>query len=141
LGLRLPIWLNEGLAEYYEMADPGRIFLVRPQPEKVSRLRASLAADTAMSFDSLFSLDNARWKQVNRPAHHPASTLAWGVVFYMMADSSRSRLLLESMGQISGGRTSAETLEGCLPEGLVSFRERMLLFYRDNPGPHTLKIP
>ncbi|MEO0515582.1 MAG: DUF1570 domain-containing protein [Planctomycetota bacterium] len=65
LGQNLPLWVNEGLAEYFGAAIvvDGDVRLGIVDGDRVQKIRDALDANRALSFRELLGIDSAQWKQ------------------------------------------------------------------------------
>ena len=94
---RLPTWLNEGLAEYFEDLDfqYGNHAIVNPDPHKLKLLQeASLP-----SLNDYFSMNTNEWYQEDKKSLHYA--MAWSVVYFLLSSSTNKAFLLRLLNQLS----------------------------------------
>ncbi|NBC11141.1 MAG: DUF1570 domain-containing protein [Planctomycetes bacterium] len=97
LGPGLPVWVNEGLAQYFEDAIliDGRLALGLANAGRVQRVREALEADEALKLSALFALTPERWGNTLREEPDRADLLyaqAWSVAYFLIhADDGRYR--------------------------------------------------
>lgn len=114
-GGRLPIWVNEGLAEYFGHAIivKGRVRLGILDGMKLAHLQARVQAGGAMPLADLLTMTHARWNQNLATGHEHASLQylqAWSVVHFLihgMGDRGR-RSFEQYLVQLAGGSEHAE---------------------------------
>lgn len=85
----LPIWLNEGLAEYFEHLGSDA-HSVTPAPEWLGVLRAFDLAERIDLLDNALRADHERFHGADVEAMYASS---WAITSYLMGDSQRRRLL------------------------------------------------
>lgn len=123
-----PIWLNEGLAEYFSYASwNGRRFRVGGVPtENLRVLQAAIRDNREVPFGRILAMTPQEWLQnVNRG---PAVSLvqysqAWGMVHFLVnARGGRySRLLQRYIRAVADGEDAAEAFEDIFGNDLDSF--------------------
>ncbi len=88
-GRRLPAWMNEGLAQYFEDA----VLLERgfelglADPDRITLIRTALNDGTALPLASLFQLQGSDWHQTLTTDQGRAGLLyaqAWSLVYYLI---------------------------------------------------------
>ncbi len=97
LGPTLPVWVNEGLAQYFEDAIliDGRLTLGLANAGRVQRVREALETGEALPLSELLGLTAARWGQTLREEPGRSELLyaqAWSVAYFLIhADEGRYR--------------------------------------------------
>lgn len=129
--LAFPLWLNEGLAIYYETAfiTPDILQPGHPDPARLAELQEALRRGRAPALDDLLS------RRYGEPFNSLDYAVAWGVVYALMQESpppwaSGGRQWLKEL--IDGGRrgwpgaaVAAKPLSGADPWwGLVTISVR-----------------
>jgi hypothetical protein len=97
LGRELPLWVNEGLAEYFGSAivvkDRVRLGIV--DADRVQSIRDALERGTALGFDELLTTDPGRWRsnmQNGSVKGHLQYDQSWSVVHFLIhGDRGRYR--------------------------------------------------
>lgn len=89
LGHRLPLWLNEGLAQYFEDAIlvNDRMSLGIANGIRIQRVREAVTSDQAIPLDDLLVMDNQGWNQtLNHDATASALIYAqsWSLTFFLI---------------------------------------------------------
>ena len=128
LGAELPLWVNEGLAEYFGAAivvdDKVRLGIVDEQ--RVEAVRAALQTGQAIDFDQLLNISHQQWHQ-NMSGGTARGRLqydqSWAIVHFLIhGDGGRyQRAFSQYLTLISNGRDHEQ-----------SFRES---FGTTNTGP------
>ncbi len=82
LGLQVPIWLNEGLAQYFETSyvDGGRLRTGLPDKNKLRAAKYLILSKKAVSVSDLLQMDRATF-YANAQVTYPMS---WALVYYLM---------------------------------------------------------
>jgi hypothetical protein len=95
VGTELPIWVNEGLAQYFEdgifVQDELQLNLANAR--RIEAVKAALQAGRTMSFDRMLSMTNTQWAATLESDPEMATLLydqAWSMVFFL-ATADRGR--------------------------------------------------
>jgi len=97
IGTRLPIWVNEGLAEYFEdgILMDGRMTLGLASATRINAVRNALDHGTALPLPALMSHTQTTWADVLARDLRSASLLydqSWSVVYFLIhAEGQRYR--------------------------------------------------
>jgi hypothetical protein len=101
IGVNLPIWVNEGLAQYYEdgiVTDRG-MHLGVANARRIATVRRALAQDRVVEFDHLLAMTSEQWGQTLNTNAQQASLLydqSWSVVYFLIhGDNGRYRRAFE----------------------------------------------
>ena len=89
IGPNLPIWMNEGLAQYFEDAVlvNGRMSAGRTGRGKIGRVREAIRSGQARPLRQLNALTSPQWNQTLRDKPDEAAVLyaqAWSVVYFLI---------------------------------------------------------
>lgn len=118
MGTGLPIWVNEGLAQYFEdgIITKAGMTLGMANARRVNSIRAALNAPPSsqtslFSLDDLLKLSNEEWRLVTTTRPQLASLMydqAWSVVHFLIhGEGGRYRPALEKyLGLVSMGKAS-----------------------------------
>lgn len=113
LGPDLPMWVNEGLAQYFEAAIVvrGKMRLGVPDAHGLAVVQAALEAKATMPFESLLSMERQRWNEVLTSQPEAAGLLyaqSWSMIYFLIkGQGGRLQPLLERyLQQISDGKGS-----------------------------------
>ena len=91
---KLPKWLNEGLAEYFERMDvDGQAKIIRPSTYYLELLRQKLRQGTLPDLRKHLRLSRGQWLRESERLRYG---IAWSLVYYLMTDP-RGRHLLASL--------------------------------------------
>lgn len=109
-GPRLPVWLNEGLAQYFEDAvlAQGRMSLGMANAARIRKVQAALKTGHAQSINELLSVSNRRWSGTLRRDPNHASLMyaqAWSLAYFLIhADEGAYRpALLDYLERLGRG--------------------------------------
>ncbi|MEM6551571.1 MAG: DUF1570 domain-containing protein [Planctomycetota bacterium] len=113
IGPDLPLWVNEGLAVYFEQAIMvrGKLKLGVAEPRRIQIMRDAINNNQAMRFDDLINITSEQWRN-NMLSGHPHGRLqytqSWSVVHFLIhGDNGRYRKAFQRyLSLISSGRTS-----------------------------------
>ena len=130
LGDHLPIWINEGLAQYFEAAIVvhGKMRLGIPDTYGLSVVQAALKADATVPFDDLLSLENRQWNSVLVGQPKAAGLLyaqSWSMVYFLIkGQGGRFQPLLEKyLMLISDGRPSSTAFRDTFGTDVPAFEK------------------
>jgi hypothetical protein len=124
-----PVWLNEGLAEYFETsaAESGGL-VVRDQPHHRRRLAAWLEQGRQPDLRQLLSPTG--WTSLDHAMDHErlVRALSWSVVDFLMKDPAGRRTLRAVMARLKEhrGLHSLEAIEHTYPGGAAAFERQWL---------------
>ncbi|MEM7627250.1 MAG: DUF1570 domain-containing protein [Planctomycetota bacterium] len=112
LGHRLPLWVNEGLAEYFGSAIvvKNRVRLGVVDEDRIKKIRAALENDSALGFGELLYTTSDQWHN-NMLSGSPKGSLqydqSWSIVHFLIhGDKGRYQKAFENyLVQISKGKT------------------------------------
>ncbi|MEX0775624.1 MAG: DUF1570 domain-containing protein [Phycisphaeraceae bacterium] len=112
IGPDLPVWLNEGLAQYFEdgILVNERLVLGMVNADRLANVRAALAVGKAIDFDRLIKISSDQWSKTLATDAEQAALLydqAWTVVYFLIhAEGGKYRPAFEQMlVQLSKGRS------------------------------------
>ncbi len=83
IGENVPLWLNEGLAEYFGVAQwTGDAFVTGwMPPDKVARVKFYIRTGQILSFDKMLTLSNTDWRNRRDTLHYDQ---AWSMVHFLV---------------------------------------------------------
>jgi hypothetical protein len=117
---RLPVWLNEGFAEYFERAvvtEAGRVSLGRAALPSVLHVRQMVRDDAYIRFDRFFDISSKAWRRNMRRDMGEGTknqyVQAWSLVyFFMHGDDGRySGAFEQFVSDLAGGRAQRQAFE------------------------------
>ena len=89
MGTELPLWVNEGLAEYFGSAivvkDKVRLGIV--DADRIEKLRQAIDARRAIDFDELLNTDSQQWfnnMNSGSPKGHLQYDQSWAIVHFLI---------------------------------------------------------
>ena len=140
---RCPVWLNEGLAEYFsESTWNGRGFTTGQVPTlRLRIIRDAVTRGDYVPFRDLFALSPARWVQDARTSQHRADLYycqSWSIVHFLVhADGGRHADMLNRLiGGIAAGDDPEEVIQQVFGEDVAAFEQawaRYVLSLRPSP--------
>jgi hypothetical protein len=88
IGSELPIWVNEGLAQYFEdgIFARGKLILDLANAERIASVKAALRDGKTIDFERMLSITSEQWAETLRSDPDEARLLydqAWSMVFYL----------------------------------------------------------
>ena len=134
IGDRLPVWINEGLAQVFEesirVGDGLRIGLV--PPERLRQLRHDAALGWLVDFGTLLRLSDEEWSRTLADRGRAATqyTQAWAMVHFLLyaSDATGRPLYRERFNrvltEIGQGRDGYEAFTAQFGANFDGFRER-----------------
>ena len=109
---RLPHWVNEGLAQYYEDAPlvDGRLFVGELDADRLAGLRAALLAGEAWPLPAMLASEGSTWIDLLHRDPERSRTLyaqSWSLVYFLIhAEGGRYReAFLNYLRQLSLGQS------------------------------------
>ncbi|GAB4186043.1 MAG: hypothetical protein Kow00105_00490 [Phycisphaeraceae bacterium] len=144
LGRSLPIWINEGLAQYFEDAIVvrGKMITGLASEHRITRVRQALEQNRAIEFDDLIGISSEQWSQILRSDPAKASLLyaqSWSVVFYLIHGENEKYqpAFVQYLKNVSTGRESRKAMRAAFgTEDLTPLGRRWARFaLRQQPDP------
>ncbi len=109
-GDTLPMWVNEGLATYFQHARlvDGRMVLAAAPRDRIEELHKAFESGDAFTFAEMVDMTNRRWWEVLNTEPHRASLLytqSWSMAHFLVhADRGKyERLFLKYLRRIAQG--------------------------------------
>lgn len=112
IGATLPLWANEGLAEYFEHSRlVGRKLVTGVAPrERIEAVRAAIDNGTAFTLNELLDIDGRRWHDVMLNEPHRTNAMyaqSWSIVHFLIHadDGKYQRRFVRYLERLAQGRT------------------------------------
>lgn len=146
IGPELPIWANEGLAQYFEdgILVKGQLKLGRVHAGRLASVRKALDDDSAVDFDQLLNITSEAWHQTLVTDPQKARLLydqSWSIVHFLVhADDGRYRPAFENMLQLiaKGGSVDRAFRKAFGSDDTTAFKKRWIDYVRAvQPDPLT----
>jgi hypothetical protein len=110
-GPSMPVWLNEGLAQYFESAvlnEDGRMTLGLTCAARIDRVKAALAQDDALAIDTLTRITPRQWAGVLRRSPDRANLLyaqSWSLAYFLIhgGEGAHQPKLIDYLERLSRG--------------------------------------
>ena len=88
IGPKLPIWVNEGLAQYFEdgILVRGKLHLDMANARRIKSVKDALSNRRAIQFERMLSISESEWSEVLKTDPDNARLLydqAWSMVFFL----------------------------------------------------------
>ncbi|MEM9414209.1 MAG: DUF1570 domain-containing protein [Planctomycetota bacterium] len=139
IGPNLPVWLNEGLAQYFEDAVlvGGQMAAGLTHRGRIERVREALDNGHAMSLDRLNSVSSRVWNLSLREQPEHASLLyaqSWSVVYYLIHgdDGAHQERFVEYLKLLNQGNGADEAMLLAFGrEGFVAVQQGWRNFARE----------
>ncbi len=122
-----PIWLHEGLAQYFETLDPDNPDArPGPLPAAAQRIRQWVDDGTLMTLSDYLNIPETRWRQMAHDQDAVPYTLAWAIVHFLMSHPTGERTLRRALHDLekTGTRPTLERLHQLYPGGLRHMEQR-----------------
>ena len=141
ISTELPVWLNEGLAQYFEegLWNGDGFLLGEVPPRRIRQLQADLHADRLLPFGALLQMSNDQWGRrlaASRADGVTQYNQSWAMVhFLVMAQGPRGEYLyrarlLEMLRLLHGGHSANEAFHLAFGSNLDGFRQRFTAYAR-----------
>jgi hypothetical protein len=124
-----PVWLREGLAEYFETASASADGLVVTDQLRHRRQIAEwLKGGRQPDLRQLLALNRSMWRDHEVAGSQRVRALSWSVVDFLMASSGGRQALQDFMAALKEqrGLYSLEAFNRSFPGGAVSFERQWL---------------
>lgn len=149
IGRNLPIWVNEGLAEYFGdgLIVGKKMTLGLATQQRVTTVQRAIREATAIEFDQLLDITSEQWHQ-NMLDGSPRGSLqyhqSWSVAYFLIhGDRGRYRNAFEQyLKLVSTGRHSATAFRQAFrTDNTTAFRKRWEAFVLDlEPDAFTTAV-
>ncbi|MFI4862368.1 MAG: DUF1570 domain-containing protein [Phycisphaerales bacterium JB063] len=139
IGPNLPVWLNEGLAQYFEdavMVD-GRMSAGLTHRGRIERVRSAIEGGHAMSLGALNAVSSRAWNLTLRQQPEHATLLyaqSWSVVYYLIHgdDGAHQDRLIDYLKLLNQGNGADEAMLLAFGrEGFVAVQQGWRRFARE----------
>jgi len=131
IGQQLPVWVNEGLAEYFERAIvvQGRMMLGIPETYHLAMVQQAIEQGRSIPFDEIVAMTAPQWADVRSADTDRAGLLyaqAWSMVHFLIRgdDSKYAPLLERYLRLLSDGQSSQCAFATVFGSDLGSFERR-----------------
>jgi Tfp pilus assembly protein PilF len=134
----LPLWLNEGLAEYFSTLEQrgGEIVLGAPPEGRLRWLRDH----SFVPMSQLFAVTRASADYNERDRRGTFYSQSWLVVHFLLTDRTRGRAAGSFFRRVSGGEDPDSALRETMGLGLAEL-EKQLRGYVNSPTFPILRVP
>lgn len=117
IGRDLPVWVNEGLAQYFEdgIIVKKKMSLGLANARRVESMKTAIADDQTLPVRELLTISEEQWSQTLRADPAKASRLydqSWSIVYFLVTASERYRMAFERyLSSVSNGIPSERAFQ------------------------------
>lgn len=136
----LPLWINEGLAEYFERIVPKQDSVtIGHQDSRYLNLMHNLRADELPALSSYLSLWDGAWERNAQAQDEDARSIAWSVVHYLMSTREGQETVIEILREKNGNPSisSIDIINRNYPGGLDELEENWRKYLKQSPTLHV----
>ncbi len=140
---KMPIWVNEGLAEYFGEAIivAGKVKHGLVNAQRLERVRGEVEAGRAIPFREIIAIESPQWR-TNLKSGSPKGSLqydqAWSIVHFLIhADERFAKAFSKYLQLISEGRHPPKAFADIFGSDLAPFEKRYRAFLAElEPDPY-----
>lgn len=118
IGPELPVWLNEGLAQYFEHAvldEDGRMSLGLTSRPRIERVKDAIKQNNILSINTLSHITSEQWANVLRRHPDKANLLyaqSWSLAYFLIHgdDGKHQPQLIDYLKRLSNGDRNDDAL-------------------------------
>lgn len=148
----LPVWLNEGLAQFFEegLWNGDGFVLGEAPPRRIRQLQADLKGDRVIEFGKLLSMTGEQWARRLSASREDGITQynqSWAMVhFLVMTENARGEFiyrprLLDMLRQLHDGKEPDEAFRIAFGGNVRAFQDRFLEYAQTlQPTPEASLI-
>lgn len=138
----LPLWINEGLAEYFERIVPGeQNVTVGHQDPRYYKLRQALLSKELPQLSSYLGSWESAWKRVGQAQDDDTRSIAWSLVHYLMSTQEGQDTVIRILREKNENPsvTSVEIINNYYPGGLDKLESDWHTHISQSPTLHVYK--
>ncbi len=144
IGIDLPIWANEGIAQYFEdgiVIEGERMRLGILNKRRIRRVKQALQEGTILPFSNLLNMSPQRWQReimTDRSKAQVAYAQSWAMVYFLINAEQRYRkAFVKYLQLIRDGSSSRDAFEETFKtDNPKAFRKAWEKYARKmSPGP------
>ena len=147
IGPELPIWVNEGLAQYFEdgIFVRGKLQLDLANAERIASVKAALKERRAIDFERMLSITSEQWSEVLKTDPAEARLLydqAWSMAFFLVTTEQgrRARPFHAYLKAVAKGRSSAAAFRTAFDIRDTASFERQWRKYARSAEPDAINV-
>ncbi|MBU1112508.1 MAG: DUF1570 domain-containing protein [Candidatus Omnitrophica bacterium] len=124
----LPLWLDEGIAEYFEQAVVKDDFLVvSAYPERNRSLKQRLRWESVKDLSEFLAMPDEEWDDYNSLEDAPSRTMSWSIIYFLMETESGREALKKILHKVKdiGDQpdVSLKVFDSSYPGGVAQFEK------------------
>ncbi|MDX1804227.1 MAG: DUF1570 domain-containing protein [Alcanivorax sp.] len=138
-----PLWLHEGLAQYFQTLRLAQGQAVVRAPDGArERLKRWIDEHRLISLRKYLALDNRHWQQLAHRQDNIAYTVAWATTAFLMSSPKGQKTLRRLLQDLdkSGLPPSAARVDALYPGGLTQLDYDFLHWAQGETPPQTLTL-
>lgn len=129
-----PVWLNEGIAEYFEQLNiSSNAKVVRPNKARLDKLQQG----DVIPLKAYLALSTTQWRELPQQQMYG---MAWGLVYFFMSDAKQKRFFTDMLASIAKNKcvsfSSFDYFEANYPQGVAGLQQQWKIWLRRNPNSH-----
>ena len=139
-GYRIPSWVNEGIAEYFETIEISETqVLFKPQDDRHSEIAQLFKEKKLTSLLEYFGLSNKVWKNRNLVEDRTSRSIAWSLVHFLMSSKQGTETIMKIMNnfKIDDESPSMYIVNNSYPGGLNVLEQRWHEYLKSTPSAHA----
>ena len=134
-----PVWLHEGLAQYFEgLREDDQHTWIEPNHEAMARIRTWISNNELISIRRYLSIPEPQWVQMAHDRDAVPYTIAWGLVYFLMSrpvGEQTIRRILHDLEK-SGLPPTLERINSRYPGGILQLEYEFFRWAQSEPQPH-----
>ena len=139
----LPIWVNEGLAEYFERMVPnGNKMVIRQQNSRHIQLLRWIATGELLTMKEYLKLNNYSWRSKSIENDQITRTMAWSIVHFLMSSEKGQKSLVKILQAFANfdSRDPVKIFNKSYQGGIRRLENEWLKYIQSPPTIHTYEI-
>ncbi|MCX5685108.1 MAG: DUF1570 domain-containing protein, partial [Planctomycetota bacterium] len=138
IGAKCPLWLNEGLAEFFERAQfiGGQFQAGQAPAHLVRELQSALAEDKLLPVPEMLTITSEKWTEAVKKESREAGieyAEAWAMVHFLQgADNNKYQgPFVQYIWHLGRGRSSKDAWDLAFGGGIAAFEKRFKEYIKD----------
>lgn len=135
-----PLWLNEGLSEYYERAyiREGGIYVSQSELQKQLIAKWLRSGDIRL-IRNVITMPDREWWALHKGPEYKSRVVSWGIVYFLMSTEENRKLFSQMIRMLRNNEgTTLEVINKIYRGGINRFSRDWFAFFEDVPP--TIKL-